>query len=521
MALPKPWERMNGSDLPGFNPNSSNTNTTGMTRSTSAVGGGMGGMGGVGADWLGGGGLPSAASSLRIRHDHPSAAAAAAAAAATSNSSNSGNSNGSAVAPPLPSQPPFSGSAASLAASSSSSALQPAAGAYSSRPYAAASPYARRYGAVGGLGGMGAYGSSMYGSQYGSSYGGYGGYGGGYGSSYGGFGGGYGSSYGGYGGGYGMGGMDDGMHPSSLTTRAEESSRTAFQAIENIVQAFGSVSMMLESTFHATYSSFRAVLGVADHFARLRHQLASIFSAIAVFRTVRYIVLRLLRAMGLRSPRIDAQLANISSAMRQERMARAPSVDANGNPTPASPKSKSWPIFLFVAVVFAFPWAIWRLLREEVAAAQGEQPALGPNDPASSATTGTPLQQQQQQQQQQPQQPARAARARALYDFISREEYECSFSAGDELTVMLPPNGSGWLRARVAGRDGYVPEQYVKVSEPNTRPPLPPPQHAAALPLPLAAGIPSGESSSNAAGDLSAASAAAFWGDSDDQSGSF
>lgn len=34
---------------------------------------------------------------------------------------------------------------------------------------------------------------------------------------------------------------------------AEDSSRQAFQSIESIVHAFGSVSMMLESTYHAVY----------------------------------------------------------------------------------------------------------------------------------------------------------------------------------------------------------------------------------------------------------------------------
>ena len=57
---------------------------------------------------------------------------------------------------------------------------------------------------------------------------------------------------------------------------AEESYLPAFQSIENIVRAFGSVSMMLESTFYAVHSSFQAVLGVAEHFSKMRLQLSQV-----------------------------------------------------------------------------------------------------------------------------------------------------------------------------------------------------------------------------------------------------
>ena len=54
---------------------------------------------------------------------------------------------------------------------------------------------------------------------------------------------------------------------------AEESSLPAFQSIEAIVHAFGSVSMKLESTFHAVHSSFQAVLGVAEHLTKMKLQI--------------------------------------------------------------------------------------------------------------------------------------------------------------------------------------------------------------------------------------------------------
>ena len=117
-----------------------------------------------------------------------------------------------------------------------------------------------------GYGGMGSYGGYSPYSSYGIGYGGMGSYGG-Y-SPY--------SSYGsyGYGGMGGYGGND--YMGSSIARQAEESSRPAFQSIESIVQAFTSVSMMLDSTFQAVYNSFRAVIGVADNFTRLKTQFAQV-----------------------------------------------------------------------------------------------------------------------------------------------------------------------------------------------------------------------------------------------------
>lgn len=42
---------------------------------------------------------------------------------------------------------------------------------------------------------------------------------------------------------------------------AEENSRPAFDSIQSLVNAVGGVAMMLENTFFALTSSFRAILG--------------------------------------------------------------------------------------------------------------------------------------------------------------------------------------------------------------------------------------------------------------------
>ncbi|KAL3219623.1 hypothetical protein MRX96_030372 [Rhipicephalus microplus] len=151
--------------------------------------------------------------------------------------------------PPRPSQQPISG--------------------YGYGYGSAISPYYSRYGYGAGTYGTGAYGygSGLYGT------------GGLYGTS----------------GLYGMGGMygaGGSYGAGPLQQLADESTRGAFHSVEAVVQAFASVSMLLESTYQALYSSFRAVVGVADQFGRLKLHLAQTLSALALVRSLRWLFLR-------------------------------------------------------------------------------------------------------------------------------------------------------------------------------------------------------------------------------------
>lgn len=135
---------------------------------------------------------------------------------------------------------------------------------------------------------MGMYGNSMYSSSM---------YGGGY-SPYGmspyGM-----SRYGMYGGGGGGGMYGGGMYgnqmrdPLDPETRfiqlAEESSRPAFQSIESLVMAIGNIAAMLDSTFFALTSSFRAILGVAANVGQLRGVFAQFWSTFALIRGVTWL----------------------------------------------------------------------------------------------------------------------------------------------------------------------------------------------------------------------------------------
>ena len=195
-----------------------------------------------------------------------------------------------------------------------------------------------------------------YSSSYGGGLGGYGSYGG-Y-SPYGG-GGMYGGMYGGYNsyGGYGMNRfnnqLEGGYGPNSFARQAEESSRQAFQSIESIVQAVGSVAMMLESSFYAVYNSFRAVVGVADHFSRMKMAFAQIFSALAVVRTLRWLYRKLLVLLRLRE---NSFADDVWTQAAEEGAIALTDPDAKGA------GRSSWPIMLFFAIIIGGPWLIWRVL---------------------------------------------------------------------------------------------------------------------------------------------------------------
>ncbi|XP_075781653.1 peroxisome biogenesis factor 13 [Pelodiscus sinensis] len=236
---------------------------------------------------------------------------------------------------------------------------------------------------------------------------------------------------------YGYGGLGynrfrtDDLPPSRFVQQAEESSRGAFQSIESIVHAFASVSMMMDATFSAVYNSFRAVLDVANHFSRLKIHFTKVFSAFALVRTIRYLYKRLQRLLGLRKSSENEDLW----AESEGTVVRIGSEDRAAN------SAKSWPIFLFFAVILGGPYLIWKLLStysdEETVANNW---ANGEDDHVV---------------------------GRAEYDFSAVSEEEISFHAGDMLKLApkeQQPKVRGWLLASRDGQTtGLVPANYIKI----------------------------------------------------------
>ncbi|KAM7346043.1 peroxisomal biogenesis factor 13 isoform 1-T2 [Cochliomyia hominivorax] len=294
--------------------------------------------------------------------------------------------------------------------------------------------------------GMGAYGGGYggYGGGYVGYGGGYGSYGGGYGS----YGGGYGGfgSYGGYGGAYGAYnrfGMAAGMNPMDPEARfiqlAEASSRPAFQSIESLVMAIGNIASMLDSTFFALTSSFRAILGVAANFGRLRGVFAQFWSTFAIFRSLTWIYRKIL--YWLRISNLDP-----SSESFKKAFAEAMNETSTQQGAPKLPRKgqSPWPVIAFLSFIFTAPYLIMKLLGTVTNTAQEE-----------ARNTSKWIQ------------PIESA---ALYDFQARNPSELSMKAGQRVIIApkeiqntLALLNTGWALATIDGQiTGIIPINYVK-----------------------------------------------------------
>ncbi|TPX37637.1 hypothetical protein SmJEL517_g00598 [Synchytrium microbalum] len=363
------------------------------------------------------------------------------------------------------------GSTYGQSAYGSSYGASPYSSSYSS-PYG--STYGSSYGGVGGYGStMGSYGSTMGGysspyNRFGSSYGGASAYSSPYNrfGSMGGMGGGYsgyGSPYNRFGGAPGMPGQPEEI---SLTQRMEQSTQNAFMVLDNIVQAFGGFSQMLESTFHATHSSFMAMVGVAEQFGHLRNYLGQVLSIVALIRYVRDIGYRI---VGKAPPANPAEISTDNFTKFEQ-----------------TSQQSTRPLWLFASLVIGLPWLISRLISslnnkrlESVAAGTGlpgtagapGEPGKDPNNPnvANPAgligPDGRPLTSSQIRQ---------LEFCRGLYDFNGETPAELTFRKGDVIAILSkidPATGmtGEWWRGRMqSGTIGMFPANYVEIIDKKT-----------------------------------------------------
>ena len=141
---------------------------------------------------------------------------------------------------------------------------------------------------------------------------------------------------------------------------AEESSRNAFQSIESVVHAFSAVSAMFESTYYAVFNSFRAVVGVADQFYRLKTQLSGILSALAIIRLIKYLFRRCLRF--LRSAAALATGKKLDSSTSDAWSLAKDINDSEKFVKENLKKQTNWPLIMFLGVVLGGPYLIWKIL---------------------------------------------------------------------------------------------------------------------------------------------------------------
>ena len=167
------------------------------------------------------------------------------------------------------------------------------------------------------------------------------------------FGGGMAGGFGGYRGGFGGLPLDP---ETRFIQLAEESSRGAFQSIEQVVSTIGNIATMMDSFFFALTSSFRAVLGLAANFSQMRGFLAKFFSTFTIFRSIIWIYKKMLFMLGVSK-------TNPTTAINLNQAFRDAENDVNSNDFFNSPpqNSSGLPMVLFLAFIFSAPYLIMKL----------------------------------------------------------------------------------------------------------------------------------------------------------------
>jgi len=210
----------------------------------------------------------------------------------------------------------------------------------------------------------------------------------------------------------------------------------AFQSIESIVHAFGSVSMMLESTFHAVHSSFQAVLGVAEHFTKMKLQVSQVFSAVAAFRFIKYLYAKFLYLFGL--------------ATNNPQFGESVWKSVTGGPVSGGSLSEQdikqpvrWPIIMYMGLVFSAPYIIWKLL----GSLMPEEKDSVKSQPWTKGVGEHFL-------------------AKVLYPFQTDREGELNIQEGRTIRLApkhLQPRVRGWLLGSQEGSVGLVPANYIQI----------------------------------------------------------
>ena len=289
--------------------------------------------------------------------------------------------------------------------------------------------------------------------------GGYGGYGGV--GTYGGMG--YGG-YGGYGTGMGMGMGMNGMpygnvqldaHGNpvpTLTQTLEATTQHTFQLLHSIVQTFGGVAQMLESTFMATHSSFFAMVGVIDQFGQLRNALGSVLGLFGLVRWIRDLI---------------AGRCTITGAPTAHGLQHEFRDFINGRPVQGPPgppqqtKTSKKPLYIFLLAIFGIPYAMSKLVKLLKQRAQAQAAANGGILPGQLP----------------PLDPSSLTFARALYPFSASNPNELSLKeneivaitgkldpkTGMEVDPRLEVDGEWWKGRTRDGREGWIPKKWIEV----------------------------------------------------------
>lgn len=269
------------------------------------------------------------------------------------------------------------------------------------------------------------YGSNYYGNYgYGGGYRGYGGYG----------------SFGNYipysSNSYGQFGGHSGDVENRFQQYAEESTRSTFRVVETVLHTFSSITMLLDSTYFALTSSFRAFLSVADNIGRLRSTFGQLLSTFALIRVMKWIYRKILFMLGLQSTQ------NVTA---DDLWQQSVSQMTNGEHTMSmNGRLSSWMNILFLGIFVAIPYLIHKISNSI------RQTEIKVNDPNEWVKCEDPV-----------------SVATAMYDFTALSNEELNLRTGQK--IWLAPRSlqsksiPGWWIATDNRSVGLVPANYVTI----------------------------------------------------------
>ncbi|XP_024942646.1 probable peroxisomal membrane protein PEX13 isoform X2 [Cephus cinctus] len=230
---------------------------------------------------------------------------------------------------------------------------------------------------------------------------------------------------------YGQFGGPSGDVESRFVQFAEESTRPAFHSIETMISTFSSVTMMLESTFFAMTSSFRAILSVADNIGKLRSSFGQFLSVFALIRFMKWLWWKIMYSLGLRANDPNIEVVWQKTALEV----------INGERTGPS----NWPIFMFLSLLFAIPYLIHKLVNKS------QQTKINPNNPNEWMQCNEPI-----------------YTAIASYDFNASSNDELNLKCGKKVWVapksLQPRDSPGWWRVTDSINVGLVPASYLTLA---------------------------------------------------------
>lgn len=188
------------------------------------------------------------------------------------------------------------------------------------------------------------------------------------------------------------------------------------------------MAMMLDQTFFAMTSSFRAVLSVADSFARLRSMMQYMWSSFALFKAINWLFRKLMTLLRIYDAK-KLEETNLNQAFK----------NAIATPEEVANTPSKWPVAVFLGVIISAPYIISKMI--------GSSLNTTPTNEDANILF---------------------RKVKSTYGYTARQAHELSFAPGEMLSIypddIQQKNGlvrSGWVLAKNSqGKRGVVPINY-------------------------------------------------------------